>query len=54
MLTWIWEWLWWLGWYALVLGGWFAWVRAHLRAERLERDLTHMAHSLRYRERTTP
>jgi hypothetical protein len=51
MLTWIWDWLLWLGWYALVLGGWLAWFRAHARAERLDRELTRLAHSLHYTDR---
>jgi hypothetical protein len=38
MLAWAWDWLWWLAWYALVLGGWFGWARATRRANRLERE----------------
>jgi hypothetical protein len=52
MLAWVWDWLWWLAWYALVAGGWLAWFRAHQRAERLDRELTVMANALRYRERS--
>lgn len=38
MLGWLWDWLMWLAWYAVFLGGWFAWWRAHCRAQRLERE----------------
>jgi hypothetical protein len=48
MLGWLWDWLWWLAWYALVAGGWLAWWRAHARARRLQDELTLMAHSWRY------
>jgi hypothetical protein len=41
MLAWAWDWLWWLAWYALVLGGWFGWARATRRANRLERERDH-------------
>jgi hypothetical protein len=53
MLLWLGDWLGWLGWYALVLGGWWGWWRAHQRATRLDRELTRMAHSLRYPDRST-
>jgi hypothetical protein len=48
MLGWLLDWGWWLGWYAVVAGGWLAWWRAHQRANRLDRELTVMAQSLRY------
>lgn len=38
MLGWAWDWLLWLGWYAVVGGGWLAWWKAHCRAARLERE----------------
>lgn len=38
MGAWAWDWLLWLAWYAVVLGGWGAWFRAHQRAARLERE----------------
>jgi hypothetical protein len=52
MLAWLWDGLLWLAWYGVVVGGWLAWFRAHQRAERLDRELTAMAHALRYRERS--
>jgi hypothetical protein len=52
MLAWLWDWLGWLGWYALVLGGWWGWFRAHQRAGRLDRELTRLAHALRYTDRS--
>ena len=52
MLGWVVDWLWWLAWYGVVAGGWWCWWRAHVRAERLDRELTVMASSLRYRADT--
>lgn len=46
------DWGLWLGWYALVLGGWWGWWRAHRRAQRLDRELTRLAYSLRYTQKT--
>lgn len=47
MLSWLWE----IGWYALLVGGWLCWLVAHQRAEKLERQLAVMAHSWRYAAR---
>lgn len=38
MLGWAWDWLWWLAWYGVVVGGWLCWWAAHRRAARLERE----------------
>lgn len=48
MLRWLLDTLWAVGWYALVVGGWLCWFRAHQRAAQLDRQLTVMAASLRY------
>lgn len=51
MLRWLWNGLLTVGWYALIAGGWLCWFKAHARAERLDRQLTAMAHSWRYAAR---
>jgi hypothetical protein len=38
MLAWVWDWLWWVAWYVVVMSGWLCWWAAHRRAERLERE----------------
>lgn len=51
MIRWLSAWLLTVGWYALLAGGWVCWFKAHQRAERLDRELTVMASSLRYTTR---
>lgn len=47
-MWWLLDWLWWLAWYGLVAGGYLCWWKAHCRANRLNRELTRLAYSLRY------
>jgi hypothetical protein len=51
MIAWAWDWLLWLAWYGLLVGGWLAWWRAHRKAAQLDHELTVMASSWRYATR---
>lgn len=48
MLRWLWNTLWSVGWYVVLVSGWVCWARARLRVHQGERELTRLAHALRY------
>lgn len=51
MLRWLWNTLWAVGWYVLVVSGWLCWWHARQRVRQLDHELRVMAHSWRYAAR---